>query len=196
MRQAPGEALPSGRAQVLFVGGASGTGKTSVAFEVSALLSRARIAHALVDGDNLDASYPDPGESDRDWFTTTNLAKVWETYRAAGQRRLVYVNTVSVLETVELATAVDSDAEVVAVLLGATESSVRDRLRQREQGSELDVHLERSVARRAELELRAPEWVTRLDTTGRTVEQVAADVVALTGWSTARTAETDPTVWV
>jgi broad-specificity NMP kinase len=184
------------RAQVLFVGGASGTGKTSVALEVSALLRRERVAHALVDGDNLDASYPAPGDVDREWFSSVNLGKIWETYRAAGQRRLVYVNTVSVLETAALAAVLDTDVEVVAVLLAADPSSVRARLRGREQGSELAAHLERSDARRAELEERAPAWVTRVDTTGRTVGQVAAEVLALTGWSAARHGATDPEAWV
>lgn len=187
--------IGSVRTQVLFVGGGSGVGKTSVALEVSTLLRRARIAHALVDGDNLDASYPGPGDVDREWFTRANLAKIWDTYRAAGQHRLVYVNTVSVLETRELTAAVDEDAQVTAVLLGADADSVLERLSARERGSELAVHLERSAARRAELEDRAPGWVTRVDTTGRTVGEVAADVVAITGWTTARDGASDPDAW-
>ncbi|MEP7764124.1 adenylyl-sulfate kinase [Sanguibacter sp. 25GB23B1] len=187
---------PAGPTQLLVVGGASGTGKTSVALEVSALLRRERVAHAYVDGDNLDASYPAPGDVDREWFTPANLRKVWDTYRAAGQRRLVYVNTVSVLETEVLAAAVGGDVEVVAVLLAADPSSVHERLRGRERGSELAVHVERSDVRRAELEAKAPGWVHRVDTTGRTVGQVAADVLATSGWAAARDGVTDPDTWV
>lgn len=183
------------RVQILFVGGGSGVGKTSVALEVSALLRRERLAHALVDGDNLDASYPDPGDTDRSWLTSVNLAKIWDTYRSVGQHRLVYVNTVSVLETAALSAAVDTDAEVVAVLLSADAPSVRERLGGRERGSELAVHVERSDLRRAELEARAPDWVARVDTTGRTVGQVAADVVAITGWTAAREGATGPDTW-
>lgn len=186
----------SGRTQVLFVGGASGTGKTSVALEVSALLRRERVAHALVDGDNLDASYPDPDDVAREWFTARNLAALWGTYRDAGQRRLVYVNTVSVLETQSLAAAVDADAQVVAVLLGADSEAVAGRLRDRERGSELEVHLERSAARRTQLEEQAPAWVSRVDTTGRTIGDVAAQVVALTGWVVDRPAGTGELAWV
>lgn len=192
--------LASGRTRLLVVGGASGTGKTSVALELSALLRRERIAHALVDGDNLDASYPAPGDVDREWFSAVNLGKIWETYRAAGQHRLVYVNTVSVLETGALAavvgTGTDTEVEVVAVLLSADPSSVHERLRGRERGSELAVHLERSDARRAELEERAPAWVTRVDTTGRTIGEVAAEVLAITGWRAARGDASDPDAWV
>lgn len=188
--------VPARRTEILFVGGASGTGKTSVAFEVSALLRRARVAHALVDGDNLDASYPEPGDVDREWLSSVNLGKIWDTYRAVGQRRLVYVNTVSVLETSALAAAVDADAHVVAVLLGADPRSVGDRLRGRERGSELAEHLERSAARRVELEALAPGWVTRIDTTGRTVGEVASDVVERAGWTAARDDVADPHAWV
>lgn len=188
----------SARTRLLVVGGASGTGKTSVALELSALLRRERIAHALVDGDNLDASYPAPGDVDREWFSAVNLGKIWATYRAAGQRRLVYVNTVSVLEAGALAAVIETDAdvEVVAVLLAADPSSVHERLRGRERGSELAVHLERSDDRRAELEERAPAWVTRVDTTGRTIGQVAAEVLAITGWRAARGDASDPDAWV
>lgn len=187
---------PADRTQILFVGGASGTGKTSVALEVSALLRRERVAHALVDGDNLDASYSGPGDSPREWLTARNLAGIWGTYRDAGQRRLVYVNTVSVLETRILSAAVDPDADVVAVLLEAGDDAVVRRLRGREQGSELEVHLERSAARRAELRAQAPAWVTRVDTTGRTIGDVAMQVVRLTGWVTGRPDGTDPLTWV
>lgn len=44
--------------EVLLIGGRSGVGKTSVAFEVSELLQGADVAHCLIDGDNLDAAYP------------------------------------------------------------------------------------------------------------------------------------------
>ena len=175
---------------ILFLGGASGVGKTSVSFEVSAALRRSRVAHALVDGDNLDASYPGPLDSGRPWLSLTNLSHIWGTYRETGQHRLVYVNTVSVLETEELRRAVDPAASVTAVLLEADPAERADRLRGREHGAELDEHLVRSERWAADLRSRAPEWVTRLDTTGATVTAVAEAVVALTGWAEPRPAGT------
>ena len=168
--------------QILFLGGAAGVGKTSVAFEVSAALRRSRVAHAVIDGDNLDASYPGPLDSGRPWLSLTNLTSLWGTYRETGQRRLVYVNTVSVLEVDELCRAVDPHAEVTAVLLEAHPAALADRLGARERGSELDEHCDRSARWASDLRLRAPEWVTRLDTTGASISAVAEAVVALTGW--------------
>lgn len=168
--------------QILFLGGASGVGKTSVSSEVSAALRRARVSHALIDGDNLDASYPGPMDSGRPWLSLTNLEALWGTYREVGQRRLVYVNTVSVLEVDELRGAVDPGAEVTAVLLEAHPSALANRLGARERGSELDEHLARSARWSADLRARAPEWVTRMDTTSESIAAVAAAVVALTGW--------------
>ena len=168
--------------QILFLGGASGVGKTSVSFEVSAVLRRARVAHALIDGDNLDASFPGPLDSGRPWLSLTNLAALWGTYRDVGQRRLVYVNTVSVLEVDELRRAVDPQADVTAVLLEAHPSALAQRLSARERGSELDEHLARSARWGDDLRSRTPGWVARVDTTSESVASVAQSVVALTGW--------------
>ena len=44
--------------EVLLIAGCSGSGKTSVSFEVSDQLQKADVAHCLVDGDNLDTAYP------------------------------------------------------------------------------------------------------------------------------------------
>jgi ribose 1,5-bisphosphokinase PhnN len=182
--------------EVLLVAGASGVGKTSVVHEVSALLRRARVAHAVVDGDDMDASHPGPGESDRDWVTTTNLAKVWSTYRAVGQHRLVYVNTVSVLEAGTLAAAVDRDARCLGVLLEADPPTLAARIAARETGSEEEVHVARSLARHESLSAAAPAWVLRVPTVGRTVGEIAAEVVAHTGWESAAAARrTSPDAW-
>ena len=44
----------------LLIGGRAGVGKTTVGWEVSAQLRAAQIAHALVEGDNLDQVHPAP----------------------------------------------------------------------------------------------------------------------------------------
>jgi deoxyadenosine/deoxycytidine kinase len=167
--------------EVLFLGGPSGVGKTSVGFEVHTQLSVAAISHCLIDGDFLDMAYPPPWEHG---LAERNLAAMWTNYRALGYRRLIYTNTVSVLPDVaEQLTAAMGDApKVMCVLLTCTQDSARERLKQREIGSTLDQHLASSTDMASRLERAAPAWVHRIPTDDRTVGDIAADVNELTGW--------------
>lgn len=75
---------------------------------------------------------------------------------------------------------------IVRVLLTATDATAQRRLTGRELGSELDAEL-RSGARKARLlDERAPAGTLRVGTDGRTVIDIAAEVVAATGWAPAR----------
>ncbi len=169
--------------QVLLIGGRSGVGKTSTAHEVSARLRALGVAHCHVEGDNLDAAHPKPADDPHGTrLTEANLAALWATYAAAGHHRLVYVNTVSVLEPDLVVRAVGGRASITAVLLTASDAEVHDRLRGRETGSELQAHVERSRRAAALLEQRAPAGTHRVSTDGRGVAATAAVVVDLTGW--------------
>lgn len=170
--------------QVLLLGGRSGAGKTSVAHEVSARYQQTGVAHCLVDGDNLDAAYPKPHDDQHgSGLTEANLRAVWATYSAAGYRRLLYVNTVSVLERAMIARAVGGTTCCRGVLLTATDSTARQRLTGREIGTELDVHLERSTRMADHLDRYVQEWVLRVPTDGRSVSDIAREVMCSTGWS-------------
>lgn len=131
--------------------------------EVSELLQAAGVSHALVDGDSLDPCYPVPdGDPRGTALTEANLGALWASCTAAGHDRLVYVNTVPVLEAPMVLRAVGG-AGVIGVLLTADDEVVGRRLAGREIGSALERHVERSA------------------TTGVRLE-VAADVVTATGW--------------
>jgi gluconate kinase len=169
--------------EVLLVAGRSGAGKSSVAHELSARWARAGLAHCLVDGDNLDAAYPKPpGDPHGTALTEANLRALWATYAAAGYRRVVYVNTVAVLERDLVERALGGRPRVAGVLLTASQVSVRERLARREAGSGLAEHLERSAAAAELLDRAAGPWVTRVPTDGRSVGEVAAAVAAASGW--------------
>ncbi|HYQ77424.1 adenylyl-sulfate kinase [Cellulomonas sp.] len=169
--------------EVLLVAGRSGSGKSSVAFELSARWQRSGLAHCLVDGDNLDAAYPKPPSDPRGTaLTEANLRAVWGVYAAAGYRRVVYVNTVSVLERELVTRALGGRARVSGVLLTASAPTIRERLGAREVGSELRAHLDRSAAAAELLDRAAGPWVTRVATDGRTVADLAATVAAASGW--------------
>lgn len=85
--------------EVLLIGGRSGVGNSTAGWEVSELLRRRGTAHCYMEGDLLDQIHPAPeGDPDRAGITERNLASVWANHTAPGQRRLVYTNTVSILD--------------------------------------------------------------------------------------------------
>ncbi|GAA1363146.1 hypothetical protein [Catellatospora chokoriensis] len=170
--------------EVLFIGGRSGVGKSTVALEVCARLEAAGIGHVQLEGDFLGQVFPPPaGDPDRSRIVLDNLAALWRNFAALGYRRLVYTNTVSVLYADELARALHAPVKIVRVLLTASDEVANGRLATRELGSGLDVHIARSARAAARLDRDAPADAVRIATDGRSVVDVATDVVAATGWS-------------
>lgn len=169
---------------VLFLGGRSGVGKTSLALEIHAQLSAADVRHCLIEGDNLDQAWPVPWQQGHE-LAEQNLAAMWANYRALGYQKLIYTNTASVRPEVidSLVTAMGDNPEVTAVLLMASDETARQRLAVREIGTTYDLHVTRSDRAAAELSALAPAWVHRVVTDNRPVAELAAEVIALTGWS-------------
>jgi hypothetical protein len=179
------------RTEALLIGGRSGVGKTTVGWEVSAQLQHAGVAHCLVEGDNLDQAFPAPPDDPaRTKLTEANLAALWRNYAALGHHRLIYTNTVSVLEPDLIARAVGGAPRIISVLLTAEDATAHHRLSAREIGSQLDVHLHRSAAMALHLEDAAPADVVRMPTDERPVAAIARDVVTATGWLPAWTCRT------
>ncbi|MGK5552283.1 AAA family ATPase [Actinomadura kijaniata] len=173
-------------AEVLLIGGRAGVGKTTVAWEVSALLRAAAIPHAVIDGDFMGQVHPAPeGDPDRSQITESNLTAVWANFARRGYRRLVYTNTLSVLpETTGMfRRAMGEDVRIVRVLLTASDTTAHERLAGRELGSELERELAGSVRKARLLDERAPTGTVRVATDGRGVVDIAREVVAATGWS-------------
>ncbi len=171
------------RSQVLLLGGRSGVGKSTVAFEMHEQLARADVMHALIEGDFLDLAHPTPHEQGLK-LAELNLAAMWRNYTAAGYSRLIYVNTAVVLKPViaSLVECLADDLEVRAVLLTAGDDVVAERLTRREIGSGLEEHISRSAAMAPQLESGAPSWVHRVTTDDRPVADIAAEILALSGW--------------
>lgn len=144
-----------------------------------ARLASARVKHAVIEGDTLDLSWPTAWEHG---LAERNLGAIWSNYRQLGYRRLIYTNTVSVLEMKSLSAAMGDDPLATGVLLTADDQSAAERLAKREFGAELDAHLRRSRERATELATRAPASVHRVSTDGRSIDEVATAVLAIAGW--------------
>jgi hypothetical protein len=172
---------PATPTEVIFIGGRSGVGKTTVAAEFSRLLAIEGISHALIEGDNLDQAHPEPWRNGID-LAEQNLAAIWRNYRATGYSRLIFTNTVSVLEMPSLTATLGADVHAIGVLLTATDSSAVYRLAQREIGSGLEDAIKRSKAAAAKLQLTASAAVHRVSTDHREIGDIAAELLAISGW--------------
>lgn len=151
--------------ELLVIGGASGVGKSSAAFALHGLLSAQDVQHAEVEGDALDLAHPAPWRSG---IAFRNLSAIWANYRELGFRRLIYTNTVSVIEAKSIADAMGDGPRITAILLQASSSTIDVRLGKREQGESLATHTERSKVAAERLDAKADPSVQRLDTDGRT----------------------------
>ena len=165
--------------EVIFIGGRSGVGKSSVAAEASHLLARADIRHAVIEGDNLDQAYPQPWRDGID-LAEQNLAAIWRNYRLIGYSRLIYTNTVSVLEIPSLTAALGEQVHSFGVLLTASDSATADRLARREIGTALEEHIERSKLAAARLDASSTAY--RLTTDDRTTTDIATEILHAAGW--------------
>jgi hypothetical protein len=170
--------------EVIFIGGSAGVGKTSVAMELHEQLSRAGVQHCVIEGDNLDLAWPVPHQRGLQ-LAERHLAFMWHSYQSAGYSRLIYTNTASVQASVlaSLLEALGGNPLVHAVLLRAGTASVAKRLTRREIGSGLADHVTHSETSRNALDNAAPGWVLRIDTDGRTVTDIAAEIAGELGWA-------------
>jgi hypothetical protein len=169
--------------EVLLIGGAAGVGKSSVGWEISTQLSRMAVAHWHLEGDVLDAAWPRPADDqDGRRMTVNSLHAMARVFAVEGYTRCVYVQTASVVDY-SLVTQALGEVRLSGVLLTASEATRIARLSGREIGSDFDRHLVSSRHMADHLERKAPAWVTRLPTDGRTVTEVAQEAIALSGWA-------------
>jgi hypothetical protein len=169
--------------EALLLGGRAGVGKSAVGWEISAQLQDAQVAHCFIEGDNLDQAFPaPPGDPARTKLTEANLAALWGNYATLGYRRLIYTNTVSVLEPDLIVRAMGGNVRTLSVLLTADDATAERRLSIREIGSQLEAHRARGAAMAQYLEASAPEVVLRVRTDGRAVTDIAREIITATNW--------------
>ncbi len=140
-------------AGLLLIAGRSGVGKTAVSAEVSARLQQAHVGHCRIEGDWLDLAVPQaPAE-----LFDRNFQALWANYRDFGCTRLIFTNWASIENASRLVSLMGGRPRVVA-------------------------NLEATPVDERDLDRLTPEWARRVGTDHRRVEDVAAEIVGLTGW--------------
>jgi len=165
--------------EVIFIGGRSGVGKSTVASEASRILAAHDIRHAVIEGDTLDQAYPEPWR-DGIALAEHNLAAMWSAYRALGYHRLLFTNTVSITQVGVLSAALGGEVRARSVLLTSTDATAAERLSRREWGMSLEEHIARSGRAAAQLDTHTVD--VRIATDGRAPDDIAREMLGAAGW--------------
>lgn len=172
---------------VLWLYGADTVGKSTVGWEIYAQLTGQGAAMAFVDTDYL--SFCSPSTDGAARLVERNLRAMWPNFVAAGARSLVVAGVVVSREERELFAAAIPDAVLTWCRLSASEEEIRARIKHRrmvehprdqplgeDEIAELSAYGDRSV--RFARHLESLEADVTVDTTGRGVADIAADVLS------------------
>lgn len=155
-----------------------------MAFEVCRRLEAAGVAHAMIDADELDRVFPAPADDpDKAGLTRRNLAAVWANLRAAGAPRLILTMVASSIED-ELPQVREAipGAALTVVRLRASERDLLQRVRRREVGSGYDYQAPRTIRQARLMQRESAGDLLVVDTSGRTVGEVAQEILDRAGW--------------
>jgi adenylylsulfate kinase len=169
--------------QALLVTGTVGVGKTSVAHAVGDLLRAAEVPNAVVDLDALSQAWPaPPGDPFNFALELRNLRAVAANFLAAGAERLVLAGVVENLDGRErYREALGLPLTVARLRAGLDEVARRLHGRHRDDEDGLRWHLHRSGELDAILDA-AGVADFEVSTDGRSVTEVAAEVLVLVRW--------------
>lgn len=156
---------------LLWLYGPSGVGKSSAGWEVFRQLAREGVRTAFADTDQLALCLPEPYGGTHA-LRARNLAALWPGLRRAGVRCVVLTGVVGRREEVDAYTRLLPGARVTLCRLHARPDELRERFLGRGWLPDL---VEAALADAEALE-RDDFADVRLDTTGRTLEQVAASI--------------------
>jgi adenylylsulfate kinase len=167
---------------VLLVTAPVGGGKTSVAEAVGDELERRGLPHATVDIDWLCQCDPAPADDPYNHrLGVANLGAIWPNFAAAGATHLVLARVVESMDEIADYEAVLPGARITVCRLRASVETLHRRLHGRDRGDWLTWSLNRSVEL-AEIMERNAVGDAVVDTDSLTTEEVAAEVLRVTGW--------------
>ena len=169
------------RVPTLWISGPVGVGKTTVGYEVSTLLERAGVHHTFVELDVLAQTYPSPpGDRFQTRLATAILRDLWRHALAAGSRNLVMARVLETAGGLDRMRAVLPGNDIFVVQLRASAETLVARVGAREIGLGYEWHAARAVELIDILD-RAPADA-RIDTDGRSVVDIAHEIVGLVAW--------------
>jgi DNA polymerase III delta prime subunit len=151
--------------------GPTGVGKTTTAFEMSRMLAASGVTHAIIDTDELDRVFPQPGsDSELVALTARDLIAVWESYAALGHHRLILCGVMldSASATEWMVEALGKP-KITIVRLVATDSTLEARIMVREIGSGRQHHLQTALKQARQLRHEVTLNELTVVTDGRTV---------------------------
>ncbi|MCD0443377.1 AAA family ATPase [Glycomyces sp. A-F 0318] len=156
---------------LLWLIGTAGSGKTTTAWALFSQLAQEGVLAAYVDADQVGMAYPAPsGDPDNERVKARGIGAVWAGFRAAGAQCLIVSGGVAAAETVADYAARTPGAALTLVELRVGAEERRERLIGRG-GSE---HLIEPAALHAARLERDPLTDRRVDTGGRSVQEVVA----------------------
>ena len=186
--------MPGMEVPLLLLCGASGAGKSSVAWEIYLQLMRARASIAHVDLDGI--GYGPPGHSGSFELKFQNVAAVWRSYSDAGASAFVVSGLRSLVGDVHACAAAVPGSVTTPVVLTVTAEEQRERILTRaktryalERGGGSSVQtpeaLERFVAaaqQQLEDEVDEIPGAVVLPTVGLAVTEIARQLLLATNW--------------
>lgn len=175
---------------VLLITGPAGIGKSTLCWEIGAQLAAAKVPHAIIETDELDRVFPRPtpeqlatlrpGASD---VSALNLAAMWQTYRALGHTRLVMSGVMLDLDSdCRWITSAIPHARMTAVRLVGSETTLMQRLDQREIGSGRDAQARRSLRQLRHISDETPGATIIVPTDDKTPAELARIVLKAVRW--------------
>ena len=174
--------MEADQVDILFLTGQPGAGKTAVAKELSDLLWRIREPHAVIDLDELCRGVLPTSTADFNRsLAVANLAAIWPNFHVTGVRRVILARIIQAADDIDQFTRVISHSQVMVCLLQAEPGTIRDRIIQRDPGS--------NQAFLLSVTTRIAEQISSLSLPGmcvqndqRSLNEVAREILDRAGW--------------